>query len=257
MRVVCWMEEERKIMTKVPEVLELLKSGVHFGHQVFRWHPKMEKYIFGARNNVHIIDLEKTQEQLAEAQKFIKQLVSGGKNILFLGTKRQVREILKKEADRCGMPYITERWIGGFLTNFAVVIKLTKKYNSLVKQRDAGELSKYTKKEQLNFEREIAKLESAVYGVKDLEKLPDAIFVWDVKTEKTAVAEAKVKKIPIIGICDTNTNPGGIDYVIPTNDDATKAIELIMKFIADSVLDSKVDIKSAPQEDKKEDKAKK
>lgn len=242
-------------MTKIPTVLELLKSGVHFGHQVSRWHPKMKPYIFGVRNGVHVIDLEKTIEKLAEAQEFIKQIVSNNGTILFLGTKKQVQPVLKREAQRCGMPYITEKWIGGFLTNFSIVIKLTKKYKNLVKKRDSGELNKYTKKEQLDFEKEISRLESDVFGVKDMEKLPDAIFVWDVKKEKTAIKEAKTKKVPIIGICDTNTNPEGIAYVIPTNDDATKAIDLIITYIADCVIEAKKGVKdSAEAQESKETK---
>lgn len=226
-------------MVKIPEILELLKAGVHFGHQTSRWHPKMDPYIFGVRNNVHIIDLEKTQQQLEKVQEFIDKIVANGGKILFLGTKNQVKKAIKKDAERCGMPYLNEKWIGGFFTNFSIVIKLSKKYKRLVNQRDSGELAKYTKKEQLDFEKEIEKLESQVYGVKDLEKLPDAIFVWDVKTEKTAIKESQNKNIPIIGICDTNTNPQGINYVIPTNDDGAKAVDLLMKFIADCVLDAR------------------
>jgi small subunit ribosomal protein S2 len=241
------VEVERENMTKTLSILEMLQAGVHFGHQSSRWHPKMKSYIYGIRNGVHIIDLEKTEKQLAKSCEFIKKVVSANGTILFLGTKRQVKDVLIREAKRCGMPYIAERWVGGFLTNFATVIKLAKKYKDLVKKRDAGELAKYTKKEQLNFEKEIAKLEGIVFGIKDLEKIPDAIFVWDVKTEKTAVKEAKVKKVPIIGICDTNTNPEGIEYVIPCNDDATKAIDLIMTYIADCVLESKKDIQTPKQ----------
>ncbi len=232
-------------MTKIPEVLDLLKSGVHFGHQSSRWHPKMGQYIFGARNGVHIIDLEKTQEQLAKVDSFIEKIVSNGGVILFLGTKKQVKDSLKKAADECNAFYLNERWIGGFLTNFGQVSKLVKKYNSLVKQRDGGELSKYTKKEQVDFEKEINKLGAIVYGVKDMGKLPDVIFVWDVKSEKTAISEAKVKNIPVIGICDTNTNPEGIDYVIPANDDATKGIDILLKFIAESVNNARAKQKPA------------
>ena len=246
------MEVERKNMVKIPSVLELLKAGVHFGHQSSRWHPKMNPYIYGVRSGVHIIDLEKTIEKLKEAQEFIKQIVSKGGTVLFLGTKNQVQLVIKREAERCSMPYINEKWIGGFLTNFPIVIKLTKKYKNLVKKRDSGEFNKYTKKEQLNFEKEISKLEKSVFGVKDLEKIPDAIFIWDVKNEKTAVAEAKVKKVPIIGICDTNTNPQGIDYIIPSNDDATKAIDLIVTFIADCILEYKKEVaKSVSEESEK------
>lgn len=241
-------------MTKIPAVLELLKAGAHFGHQSSRWHPKMEPYIFGVRNGIHVIDLDKTVKQLEKVQDFINQIVSNGGTILFLGTKKQVQKTIKEEATRCNMPYLTHKWIGGFLTNFPVVIKLTKKYNDLVKKRDSGEFKKYTKKEQLDFSREIDKLEQAVFGVKDLEKIPDAIFVWDVKKEKTAIKESKVKKVPIIGICDTNTNPTGIDYVIPCNDDASKAIELIIKYIADCVLAAKAGQKLESETEKDQDK---
>jgi len=226
-------------MIKAPGLLELLQSGAHFGHQESRWHPKMAPYIYGAKKGVHIIDLEKTIAKLEEAQNFIKKVVSSGGTILFLGTKKQVHEVMEREAKRAGVPYITNRWLGGFLTNFSNVIKLAKRYKDLVQKRDSGELNKYTKKEKLNIEKEIAKMESVIYGVKDLEKMPDAIFVWDVKKERTAIKEAQNKKIPLIGICDTNANPLGIDYVIPTNDDATRAIELIIKYIADCIIEAK------------------
>ena len=226
-------------MTKVPSILEMLQAGVHFGHQTGRWHPKMGAYIFGERNGVHIIDLEKTAEKLEKAQEFIKKIVARNGTILFLGTKKQVQPVIKREAERCQVPYLNSRWVGGFLTNFSVVVKLSQKYKDLVRRRDSGELNKYTKKEQLNFEKEISRLQDIVFGVKDLEKIPDAIFVWDVKNEKTAMDEAKTKKVPIIGICDTNCNPQGIDYVIPSNDDASKAINLIITYLADCILEAK------------------
>ncbi|MCX6744007.1 MAG: 30S ribosomal protein S2 [Candidatus Parcubacteria bacterium] len=226
-------------MTKVPSILEMLQAGVHFGHQVGRWHPKMKPYIYGSRNGVHIIDLEKTTANLEKVQKYINKIISQKGSILFLGTKKQVQTVIEREAKRCGMPYMTAHWVGGFLTNFPVVIKLVHKYKDLVRKRDSGELNKYTKKEQLNFEKEIAKLEAVVYGVKDLERIPDAIFIWDIRSEKTAVTEAKSKKVPIIGICDTNSSPEGLEHVIPTNDDASKAINLIMTYIADCVIEAK------------------
>jgi small subunit ribosomal protein S2 len=235
------MEVERKIMTKVPTVLELLEAGAHFGHQSSRWHPKMQPYIFGERNGVHIIDLEKTVQKLEEAQNFIKQIVAKGGTVLFLGTKKQVHTVIEREAQRCGMPYISNRWIGGFLTNFSNVIKLAKRYKDLVQKRDSGQLDKYTKKERVNFEKEIAKLEAEIFGVKDVERIPDAIFVWDVRKERTAISEAHNKKVPIIGICDTNVNPEEIEHVIPVNDDATKTIDLVMKYIADCVIDAKAE----------------
>ncbi|MCX6740765.1 MAG: 30S ribosomal protein S2 [Candidatus Parcubacteria bacterium] len=226
-------------MTKIPSILEMLQAGVHFGHESGRWHPKMEPYIYGVRNGVHIIDLEKTEECLARAQEFIKKVVAKNGTILFLGTKKQVQPVITAEAQRCGVPYLTLRWIGGFFTNFPVVVRIIQKYKDLVRKRDAGELNKYTKKEQLDFEKEIQRLQELVYGVKDLEKVPDAIFVWDVRSQKTAIAEAITKKIPIIGICDTNCKTEGIDYVIPCNDDATKAIKLIIAYIADCILEAK------------------
>lgn len=217
----------------------MLQAGVHFGHQSGRWHPKMGPYIFGERNGIHIFDLEKTAVCLQEVQDFIKKVVAKNGTIMFLGTKKQVQEVVKREAVRCGMPYMTSRWVGGFLTNFPVVGKLIFKYKDLVKKRDNGELNKYTKKEQLNFEKQIGKLGDIVFGVKDLERIPDAIFCWDVRTEKTAIAEAKSKKVPVIGICDTNCNPVGIEHIIPCNDDASKAINLIITYIADCVIDAK------------------
>lgn len=244
------MEVERKTMTKVPTILELLEAGAHFGHQSSRWHPKMQPYIFGVRNGVHIIDLEKTISNLEKIQNFIKQVVARGGKILFLGTKKQVHEVIEREAKRCGMPYISNRWIGGYLTNFFSVSKLVKRYNDLVQKRDSGQLDKYTKKERLNFEKEIAKLEIEIYGVKDLEKIPDVIFAWDIRKEKTAIAEAQVKKVPVIGICDTNVNPEAIEYVIPVNDDATKTIDLVIKYIADCVLEAKSEAEKSKTEKK-------
>jgi small subunit ribosomal protein S2 len=233
------VEVERKTMAKVPSILEMLQAGVHFGHQAGHWHPKMAQYIFDTRNGINIINLEKTEQSLKEAQELIKQIVARNGIILFLGTKKQVQETVKREAQKCGMPYMTSRWIGGFLTNFSVVHKVILKYKDLVKKRDSGELNKYTKKEQLNFEKETAKLEEIVFGVKDLEKVPDAIFCWDVRSEKTAIAEAKSRKVQVIGICDTNCNPTGIKMVIPSNDDASKAINLIVTYIADCVIDAR------------------
>lgn len=231
-------------MVQIPSITELMKAGVHFGHQSSKWHPKMANFIFGVKNGVHIIDLEKTQKQLEVVQKYMDDIVSKNGKILFVGTKNQVQETMKQQAERCGMPFLTERWVGGFLTNFSIVIKQTKKLKNLVQKRDSGELQKYTKKEQLGFEKEIQKLDSVIGGVKDVEKLPEALFIWDIKKEKTAVKEAMVKKIPIIAICDTNCNPKGITHVIPCNDDGTKAILLITAFIADCIIESK---KKAPK----------
>jgi len=226
-------------MPKIPSLVEMLEAGVHFGHQPSKWHPKMKPYIFGVRNNVHIIDVEKTAEKLKEVSVFINDAISKGKVILFLGTKKQIQDKIKKEAERCGCPYINQRWLGGFLTNFSVIFRMIRKYKDLVRKRETGELAKYTKKEQIGFEKEIKKLEEFIGGVLGLEKMPDILFVWDIKKEATAIREASKMKVPIIGICDTNTNPSVIDVVIPANDDATKTIDLILPYIADCVIEAK------------------
>ncbi|MFH1426946.1 MAG: 30S ribosomal protein S2 [Patescibacteria group bacterium] len=226
-------------MTKIPTIEEMLKAGMHFGHRTSKWHPKMEPFIFTARRGVYIIDLVKTEKMLITALDFIKKLTSEGKVILFVGTKNQVKIPLKKIAEEVGMPYVTGKWLGGCLTNFLVVKKSIKKYQNLVKQRQDGKLDKYTKMERLEFDREIERLELKVGGLVNLTKLPDAIFVWDIKKENTTVVEARKKNIPLIAICDTNVNPTNINYVIPGNDDATKTIKLILNVIKEAILKAK------------------
>ncbi len=222
----------------------MLKAGMHFGHRTNRWHPKMEEFIFTSKNGIYIIDLRKTQEKMKEALEFMAKLVGEGKSILFVGTKNQVSEPLRKMAVETGQPYIVGKWLGGYLTNFAVVKKSVKKYLDLVEKRDTGKLEKYTKKERLNFEREIKKLELRVGGLTALNKLPDALFIWDIKEEETAVKEAQQKNIPIIAICDTNVNPDEVNYPIPANDDATKTIKLVLEFVKEALLEGKKNIKS-------------
>lgn len=235
---------------KVPTLLEMLKSGVHFGHQTGKWHPKMEPYIYCVRNGVHIIDLEKTQKKLEEALNFVKETVASGGTVLFLGTKTQAKKIVKEAAQSCGMPYIVERWLGGTFTNSKTVLKLIKKYQKMKKAHEKGEWKKYTKKEQLVKERELSKLDTLIGGVGDLEKLPEAIFVIDMKDEKTAVVEANKVNIPIVGICDTNVNPKKATYPIPANDDATKSIEMITNLIAEAVNEGKQTTKTDNQKSK-------
>ncbi|MBU2228818.1 30S ribosomal protein S2 [Patescibacteria group bacterium] len=220
-------------------LLDLLKNGVHFGHQKSRRHPKMEPYIFTVRNGVNIINLEKTLEQLNLAREFVCDTVMKGGAVLFVGTKRQAKEIVKKHAKAVGMPFITERWLGGLFTNFSNVSKLQKRLNKLEEQKESGELDKYTKKEKLNFTKEIEKLEKLVGGIKNMSVLPAAVFVVDIKDEKTAVKESIKKKIPLIAITDTNTNPSVINYPIPGNDDATKSLELLTGLIAGAVTEGK------------------
>jgi small subunit ribosomal protein S2 len=234
---------KRKNMVKTPSIEDMLKAGMHFGHRTNRWHPKMKQYIFTSKNGIYIIDLNKTQAKLAEALEFMTKLVSEGKNILFVGTKKQVAGPMKKMATEIGQPYIVGKWLGGFLTNFAVVKKSVKKYTDLLEKKESGKLEKYTKKERLEFDRVIHKLKERVGGLTSLNKLPDALFVWDIKEEETAVKEAIQKNIPIIAVCDTNVNPELANYPIPANDDATKTIALILASIKENILEAKKNIK--------------
>ena len=217
---------------------EMLEAGVHFGHQTRFWNPKMAPYIFGSRNKIHIINLEKSLPMFQEAQKYAKQLASNRGTILFVGTKRQAREIVAEEARRAGMPYVETRWLGGMLTNFKTVKTSIKRLKDMKAQQEAG-LDSMSKKEQLTFTREIEKLEKDIGGIQDMAALPDAIFVIDVGFHKIAVAEAKKLGIPLIGVVDSNHSPEGIDYVIPGNDDSSKAVALYAKAVADAVLEGK------------------
>ncbi len=219
----------------MPSLLEMLKAGAHFGHRQSKWHPKMEPYIFTVRSGVHIINLEKTAEELAKALEFVKKTVAGGGKVLFIGTKKQAQPIVKKYAVAAETPYVIGRWMGGTLTNFSIIIKLVKKLKEMRRQQETGEWAKYTKKEQVGLKKEFDKLETMVGGLELLDKKPDALFIIDVKKEKTAVAEATKTGVPIVALCDTNVNPQGISYVIPANDDATKTIELITRLLAEAV----------------------
>ena len=217
---------------------QMLEAGVHFGHQTRFWNPKMAPYIFGHRNKIHIINLEKSLPMFQEAQKYAKQLTANRGTILFVGTKRQAREILAEEARRCGMPYVEQRWLGGMLTNFKTVKTSIKRLKDMKAQQEAG-LDSMSKKEQLMFTREMEKLEKDIGGIQDMTALPDAIFMIDVGYHKIAVSEAKKLGIPLIGVVDSNHNPDGIDYVIPGNDDSAKAVTLYARGMADAVLEGK------------------
>jgi small subunit ribosomal protein S2 len=222
---------------------EMLEAGVHFGHQTRFWNPRMAPYIYGHRNKIHIINLEKTQPLFLDAMKFVRQLAARRGTILMVGTKRQARELIAQEAQRCGMPYVDQRWLGGMLTNFKTVKGSLKKLKEMQATREAG-LDQMTKKEGLLFEREIAKLEKDIGGIQDMNALPDAMFVIDVGYHKIAVSEAKKLGIPVVGVVDTNHSPLGIDYVIPGNDDSAKAVALYARAIADAVLDGKANATS-------------
>lgn len=212
----------------IPSLEEMLKAGVHFGHRTSRWNPKMEPYIFGVRNTVHIIDLEKTVEKLKEALSFFQEIKKEKGVILFVGSKIAAKEIVQQSAQECKMPYVTERWIGGTFTNFPVIAKRLEYFRDLEKKKQSGELKKYTKKEQHDFDIELEKLNRRFGGIKELTKLPEALLVIDVHKEKTAIREAKQKKITIVGLCDTNSDPTGIKYSIPVNDDAISSLKLIL-----------------------------
>ena len=217
---------------------EMLEAGVHFGHQTRFWNPKMAPYIYGHRNKIHIINLEKTQPLFEDAMKFIRQLAARRGTVLMIGTKRQAREVIALEAQRCGMPYVDQRWLGGMMTNFKTVKGSLKKLKDMQVIKSSG-TDAMIKKEALLFERELVKLEKDIGGIQDMGGLPDAMFVIDVGYHKIAVAEAVKLGIPVIGIVDTNHSPLGIDYVIPGNDDSAKAVALYARAIADAVLEGK------------------
>jgi len=217
---------------------EMLEAGVHFGHQTRFWNPKMAPYIFGHRNKIHIINLEKSLPMFDEAAKFVRQLSANRGTILMVGTKRQAREIVATEARRAGVPFVDQRWLGGMLTNFKTVKTSIKRLKDMKAQQEAG-LESMSKKEQLMFQREMEKLEKDIGGIQDMNTLPDAIFVIDVGFHKIAVSEAKKLGIPLVGVVDSNHSPEGIDYVIPGNDDSSKAVTLYARGIADAVLEGR------------------
>jgi small subunit ribosomal protein S2 len=214
---------------------ELLEAGVHFGHQTKRWNPKMQKYIFGERNGIYIIDLQKTLKKFREAYAFVRDAAASGGTALFVGTKKQAQETVYDEATRCGMFYVNQRWLGGTLTNFTTIRKSIARLKKLEEMKANGEYESLPKKEVLGLERERQKLEKALAGIKEMDRLPAVLFVIDPRTEKIAVAEAQRLAIPIVALVDTNCDPTGIDYPIPGNDDAIRAIRLITSRIADAV----------------------
>jgi len=218
---------------------QMLEAGVHFGHQTRYWNPKMAQYIFGHRNKIHIINLERTLELYLGASKFVRQLAANKGTILFVGTKRQAREIVREEALRCTMPFVDHRWLGGMLTNFKTVKQSIKRLKEMIQMGEDGTLERMSKKEALGIQREREKLNRSLGGIKDLTSLPDAMFVIDVGYQKGAIAEARKLAIPVVGVVDTNHSPEGIDYVIPGNDDSSRAIRLYARGIADAVLEGR------------------
>jgi len=224
-------------MAAVINMKELLESGVHFGHQTRRWNPKMKPYIFGARNGIHIIDLQKTVRLLKATYEFIVRTVSEGYSILFIGTKKQGRDSIVEESERCGMFFVVNRWLGGTLTNFQTIKKSIARLKELKRMKEDGSINRYTKKEILKMDKELFKLEKNLGGIKDMDELPGAIFVVDPKREKIAVKEARKLGIPVIAIADSNCDPDEIDFIIPGNDDAIRAIRLICSKIADACIE--------------------
>ena len=216
---------------------QMLKAGVHFGHQTRFWNPKMGPFIFGNRNKVHIINLEKTLEHLKPSVEFCKQLAAANNRILFVGTKRAASKVIKSEAERCDMPYVNYRWLGGMLTNYKTVRASIRRLEILKTQEEEGKFNDLTKKEVLGIKREMEKLERSIGGIKNMGGLPEALFIIDVNNEKIAVAEARKMGIPIIGLVDTNSDPDSVDYVIPGNDDAIRSISLIARIISNACLD--------------------
>ncbi len=221
-------------------LLELLQSGAHFGHKTSRWNPKMKPYIFTVRNDIHILDLEKTRRALTKAVEFVSGVAQSGGSILFIGTKRQARSIIKKNAEIAGQPYINVRWLGGTFTNFKTIQKTVRKLEKMQELKASGQLeSRYTKKERLLVEREIEKLEKLFAGMKDMKRIPQAVFIADINYDDIALAEARKMNVPIIALVDTNSNPEGVDFPIPCNDDATAAIELVTAVVATAIKESK------------------
>ena len=216
---------------------ELLEAGAHFGHQTRYWNPKMNEYVFGARNNIHIINLEKTLPRLQEACVYIRGIAAKRNKILFVGTKRSAGKVVKEHAARVKMPYVDKRWLGGMLTNYKTIRQSIRRLRDLETQSTDGTFEKLTKKEALSRQRTLEKLEDSLGGIKDMGGLPDALFVVDVDHERIAITEAKKLQIPVVGIVDTNSNPDGVDYVIPGNDDAIRSIRLFVEAIADSVIE--------------------
>ena len=221
------------------DLKELLEAGCHFGHQARRWNPQMDEYIYLKRQGVHIFDLAVTAQKLAEAMSFVRELVAEGKTIVFVGTKRQASSIVKEEAEKCKAPFVSVRWLGGTMTNWDQIKKSIDRLNDLETKKETGEFKKYTKKENILIDREIAKLTRFLGGLRSLKKIPEAVFIVDVKKEHAVVKEAMHKGVKVVGLVDTNADPAGVDYVIPANDDAVSSVKLIVSKIAKAVLDGK------------------
>ncbi len=233
-------------------IKQLLEAGVHFGHQTRRWNPKMSKFIFGERSGIYIIDLEKTAKGIENACKFLAGLGSKGGRMLFVGTKRQAQEVIQSEAKRCGMFYVTQRWLGGTLTNFVTISKRVERMKELLKLKEEGHFEELTKKEAAVLKKELEKLEKNLAGIAEMSKVPDCVFVVDPKREDTAIREAKKLSIPVIALADTDCDPEKIDYIIAGNDDAIRSITLICSLVTDSILEGSAKFKEGKPVEEKE-----
>ncbi|BBL76733.1 30S ribosomal protein S2 [Methylomagnum ishizawai] len=228
---------------------QMLEAGVHFGHQTRYWNPKMAPYIFGARSNIHIINLEKTLPLFNDAMRYLEQVAANRGKILFVGTKRTTRKVVEEEASRCAMPYVNARWLGGMLTNFKTIKQSVSRMKDLEAMRDDGRLQRFSKKEGLGMMRELEKLVHNLGGIRDMDRLPEVLFVLDVGYEKNAIAEAQKLGIPVVGVVDTNNSPLGIDYIIPGNDDSIRAVQLYVQAAATAILQGKVNTPDIGTED--------
>jgi small subunit ribosomal protein S2 len=232
-------KRQGEYMSTVVSMKALLESGVHFGHRTNKWNPLMRPYIFTERNGIHIIDLQQTVKTLNTAYNYVRDLSMAGGTVLFVGTKRQAQETIKEEAIRCGSPYVTERWLGGMLTNWSTIFLRIQELERLEKMQETGEIHRLPKKEGLLIQREVVRLTTRLSGIRTMKKLPDLVFIIDVMREETCVKEANKKEIPVLALVDTNCDPRGVDYVIPSNDDAIRAIKLLVGKIADAVIEGR------------------
>ena len=240
-------------MANIVSMKQLLEAGVHFGHQTRRWNPKMAPFIFMDRNGIHIIDLQQTVTRLNEAYKFVEQLAAQGETILFVGTKKQAQEAVAEEAKRCGMFYVNQRWLGGMLTNFQTIQLRIRYLRDLEARRDRGDFERLPKKEVQRLQDDITRLERTLGGIKDMRRLPNAVFIIDTRKERTAVLEARRLEIPIVALADTNSDPDEIDYPIPANDDAIRAVRLLSSKIADAVIEGRRELEAQQKESEAEE----
>jgi small subunit ribosomal protein S2 len=233
-------------MPQIPSLLEMLKAGVHFGHQSSKWHPKMRQYIFGVRHGIHIVDLEQTARELERALFFVREVAARGGTVMFVSLKEQANEVVREAAQRTNMPYIVERWLGGVFTNWGVISKLIQRLDKLETERDSGAWNHYTKKEQLELQKDMERLQESVGGIRNLTRVPDVLFMVGVREGKNALREAKKVNVPVVALIDTDTNPELVDYIIPGNDDALRSIQLMVQAVSDAIEDGKEKYQDSP-----------